>query len=262
MKDQYKKILEVKKNKELLIKRLESCDSADILGVILSDFNKQENNRAFYSSLRPTRLKNFKELDNKIESLIKAKKQKFEVPIRTKTQESVAIDNCGNDQLSDNNSTLVDVRMGEKLALVRENLDILLLKKNELMKKSLAGEGDYVRASASANVLWDKIWSLYEQCILHKPNEIDIVTFKRQAKEILNHDNNDVKELNKHRGWKQVVTNLLTAILGVGVVYGIAAAIKGSFTLFPVATDSGSKLKVLEQSIDDLVDISAPIALP
>ena len=78
--------------------------------------------------------------------------------------------------------------------------------------------------------------------------KIDIQTFKNSCTDAIKVAR---PELEKHRGWKQVLGNLALAVVGVGVLYVIAGlinkAVTGNFLFFK--TDSANKIDQLEQSI-------------
>ena len=62
---------------------------------------------------------------------------------------------------------------------------------------------------------------------------------------------NDIAILQSHRGIKQLITDILSAIftLGGSLVYG---AITGNFSIFKVNTDSSNKLQEVDQEIDNI----------
>ncbi len=137
----------------------------------------------------------------------------------------------------------------EELKPVREQLAKIIEKQTDLAKRSTAKNDSFDLASQAALRVIAAMEKAQEDYVTDKISKPQLIN---RAKNILTPVNVDIKTLNTHRGWKQVLTNLLTAVLGLGVFYGIAAAAVKSFTLFPVATDSGNKLKSLEQSIDAL----------
>lgn len=55
-------------------------------------------------------------------------------------------------------------------------------------------------------------------------------------------------ELKQHRGWKEVLSNVVLCILGLGVFYAAYCAYKGDF--FRFKTDSVTKLDELQNSMD------------
>ncbi|MDA1256136.1 MAG: hypothetical protein O2928_16855, partial [Proteobacteria bacterium] len=60
-------------------------------------------------------------------------------------------------------------------------------------------------------------------------------------------------ELEKHRGWKQVLGNLALAIIGLGVLYVAAGLVNKVFTgnfLFFNKTDSANKVEQLKESME------------
>jgi len=81
--------------------------------------------------------------------------------------------------------------------------------------------------------------------------KIDTQTFKISCTDAINTAR---PELEKHRGWKQVLGNLALAVVGLGVLYVFAGLIHkaatGSFLFFK--TDTASKIDNLDQTIESI----------
>ena len=119
-------------------------------------------------------------------------------------------------------------------------LNTLALKKMEFIQRreKLA----YQVVKKLERKLKDAQYSYYRQ-----PDEVNYLLFKEKAELLIA----DARvELDKHRGWKQLLGNLLCAVLGLGVFY-LAAVIYNNGHLF-FATDSSKKMDALERSIEDL----------
>lgn len=94
----------------------------------------------------------------------------------------------------------------------------------------------------ATNILHETLTELKNQYSEQKINYID---FKIKATWAINTARID---LEKQRGWKELLTNLSLCILGFGIGYLAICAYKGSF--FKVNTDSTNKLNDLQRNID------------
>jgi hypothetical protein len=74
---------------------------------------------------------------------------------------------------------------------------------------------------------------------------MDYPTFKNQS--ILAINTTRI-ELEKHRGWKEILGNIALCILGLGIGYLAVCAYKGSF--FKFNTDSINKLNDIQNTIE------------
>jgi hypothetical protein len=106
---------------------------------------------------------------------------------------------------------------------------------------------EYKNAQKAVRAIYNSVANLYNQYIT---DEIELDTFKTQAKPYLHEENENVQALQSHRGFKQIFFNLLAAIFSAGVIYGIAALAKGSFLVFNPSTDSGKKAQNLSAEIE------------
>lgn len=138
---------------------------------------------------------------------------------------------------------------------VRAQLRLMNIKAQYFVEKSelylLTGCSNlkkYKTAHDAVSLVITKITELTNQYAL---NEIDLIQFQKESKAALSDHNDYIKALKTHRGWRQIIANLLTAIIG-GIFYLAAAACTGSWTLFKVPTDTGNRLKALSKSIEDL----------
>ncbi|MDP3268619.1 MAG: type IV secretion protein Dot [Legionella sp.] len=107
---------------------------------------------------------------------------------------------------------------------------------------------DHSRAASSAKQLYTTINKLYENL---SSGAINIQIFKEQSTQSINKHR---PELEKHRGWKQLLGNLALAVAGMGVLYCVAGLINkaatGRFLFFK--TDSAKKIEQLERSIKSM----------
>ncbi len=146
----------------------------------------------------------------------------------------------------------IDLNKERQLMTVREQIK-LVRKKAEYFNDQykMTNDINYLNAYNAANSLAKDVENLTNLYALNKNNEWDLHQFKEEAKLLFKDNRKDIQELQKHRGWKEVLVNVLAAILG-GVFYLAAAAYKGSFLVFKPATDSIKKINELEKSIDNL----------
>jgi hypothetical protein len=145
----------------------------------------------------------------------------------------------------------------QELWKVRDQLDVLKNKMKAFYKTSDtyrdSNQQDdakiYWKAALAARVIHLNISML---CADYEHNKIDLQTFQSRSKEFLNGENHQVAVLNTHRGYKDVIANLLIAITGVGLLAIAAASIyNGRFTMFKVTgTDAGSKVNALKDTVE------------
>lgn len=161
-----------------------------------------------------------------------------------KTKQFVAINNPNNDK------ALKDA-ISQSLSAVNEALTIA----NEKIK-ALSAKGDekgILAANAAVQVCTQLIAARdqYANLTLTKKQ------FEAEAKRILDENQPDMKQAAEHRGFKQILVDLASVFLTLFVGYAIAAAIKRSFTIFPVNTDTQNKLLNIGKAIDTLPEIDA-----
>lgn len=139
------------------------------------------------------------------------------------------------------------------LARVRTQIKLLDSKKQHFYLKysqyastgDTAGSDRYLAAYTELSQLLDSVDELTNS---YANNKISLASFKKDAKNLLDENNPGVQELRTHRGCKEIIVNLLAAIIG-NVLFLAAAACAGTFTLFKPATDTGSKVKGLAAEI-------------
>ena len=111
----------------------------------------------------------------------------------------------------------------------------------------LRSNGHIVAANSARDLYYDVHAALTELT----RGSIDIDMFKCRCTDKINIAR---PELEKHRGWKQLLGNLALAVIGLGVLYVAAGlvhkAVTGKFLFFK--TDSANKLDKLEQSINNI----------
>jgi ankyrin repeat protein len=92
--------------------------------------------------------------------------------------------------------------------------------------------------------------NLYKNLLEYKnqcsKNEIDYPQFKEQSLTAIKEART---KLEKHRGWKEVLANIVYCVVGLGVFYLGACWYKGSF--FKFKTDSEKKLDLLKHHIEE-----------
>lgn len=128
----------------------------------------------------------------------------------------------------------------ERIQIIRtqfeSHLGIINEKAGQLKKR---GHG---KAYDAANVLHAAFDQLKDQ---YCGGVINHLVFQEQSKQVIATARS---ELEKHRGWKEVLVNIALSILGLGIGYLAVCAYKGSF--FTVNTDSANKLDDLQHTID------------
>jgi hypothetical protein len=121
------------------------------------------------------------------------------------------------------------------------------LKDIKAKEKELRSNGHTVAADYAKD-LYKTIKNKHKKLTEEK---INIQTFKNSCTDAIKIAR---PELEKHRGWKQVLGNLALAVVGIGVLYVIAGlinkAVTGNFLFFK--TDSANKIDQLEQSVKSI----------
>lgn len=119
----------------------------------------------------------------------------------------------------------------------------MLYKKAELLRQD-----GHIKAAKTVNTLHHR---LKEQAELYFSKQINFDVLQTRTHELVAEAR---PELEKHRGWKQILGNLALAILGLGVVYGIAILINkhvtGHYLFFK--TDSAQKLDELTSFVNHM----------
>jgi ankyrin repeat protein len=125
----------------------------------------------------------------------------------------------------------------ERLDTLEKLLDVIKNKAKELKQKK-------------CDVAYKVARNLYTNLSVYKnqcsKNEINYPQFKEQSLSAIKLART---ELEKHRGWKEVLANILFCVAGLGVFYMGACWYQGSF--FKFKTDSEKKLDVLAQHIEE-----------
>ncbi len=112
----------------------------------------------------------------------------------------------------------------------------------------------YTRAAKAAARIHNSLNLLCEDYVY---NKIDMDTFKNESRKYLDEEDANVQELKTHRGFKEVIANLLIAISGVGLIaLAVYSAYKGRMTFFPLATDTGNKVSALKDSVEQVQAVS------
>ena len=103
-----------------------------------------------------------------------------------------------------------------------------------------------VIAANAAQELYDTL-TLASDAYFNNPNADTYQEFKTAAQVAIDEA---AKTLDEHRGWKQILGNIMLAIIGLGVFYLVAVAINGG--LFFNKTDSRKKLDTLQQAVEQI----------
>ncbi|BBB15772.1 uncharacterized protein RVIR1_13250 [Candidatus Rickettsiella viridis] len=134
------------------------------------------------------------------------------------------------------------------------SLDCLFIQLKVIKKKAdeLEKRG-YHQAAVCAETLYTKIKNSAED---FDKKKISTQTFREQCFQAIQ---TAKPELEKHRGWKQVLGNLALAILGLGIFYVAAGlihkGISGKFLFFN-NTNSAKKLATLDKTIQTAIENS------
>lgn len=136
---------------------------------------------------------------------------------------------------------------GERIDLVahRKDKTITSIKAQLLnleVKAQDLKERGFIPAHRAAQLLHNEIQRLIDR---YENNEIDRPTFEEES---LNAINSARQELEKHRGWKEILGNIAFCILGLGIGYVAVCAYRGRF--FEFNTDSVNLLEGLQNTIN------------
>lgn len=86
---------------------------------------------------------------------------------------------------------------------------------------------------------------------------ISLEQFKTKSREILDDKAEDVQTLKTHRGWKEIVLNLVIALTVIGfIVITVNSINHGQFTFFTPSTDSGKTVDLLRNSVEHLQEMT------
>ena len=94
----------------------------------------------------------------------------------------------------------------------------------------------------------DLITQLDSYAVAYKNSELSLKDFKRKSTGVIQECRYGV--LKNHRGYKEVITNLLFAIGTIGIGYALASTYSGTFTPIKCNTDSANKLQETQISVD------------
>ena len=149
---------------------------------------------------------------------------------------------------AEQNTTLIDadinaLKKQQYLTEVKRHIQIIKLKADYFGTYRGAA---YNEANAAANSIAQKVEDLANNYSLDK---LTLDEFKTQAKNVLASDTSEMKVLETHRGCKQIMVNLLAAII-LNVFYCLGALASGRLMLFKPETDAETKAHELEKAID------------
>lgn len=133
------------------------------------------------------------------------------------------------------------IKVRDQIEIIRKKAHLLNMEyvKNILIDP-VASE-KYEAAYKAAYRVADKAEALTNDYAMDKMNLND---FKARAKDIFKSEDSDIKILNTHRGWGQILANVLAAFVG-NIFYLAAAAYTGSLLVFKPNTDSKNKVDTL-----------------
>jgi ankyrin repeat protein len=144
------------------------------------------------------------------------------------------------------------------LELIKRTLKIEILDKLDTQIGAIKNKAEELK-QRKFDTAYNKAWSLYKNLLEYKKqcstNEIGYLQFKEQSLGAIKEARLD---LGNHRGWKEILANILFCVLGLGVLYLGACLYKGSF--FKLKTDSDKKLDDLEQYLEETASIGSSIS--
>ncbi|KTD56620.1 hypothetical protein Lsan_2780 [Legionella santicrucis] len=132
------------------------------------------------------------------------------------------------------------------LKLKQEELEATYQEKLDKGKQEQADK--YQKASKAAKNIYGEISRLAEQYI----NDGNLDAFKSNSQSMLAEDNDNVKILQEHRGWKLFLTNLLALVCTAGLAQAGYSLYKGQLSWLKPATDAGKKVEDLYTSINTI----------
>lgn len=283
--------------REQVIEQLTQCGSYARLQEITSKLNKsQSKSHSPYSisNLTEYHTATIKNMDQKIADLIDVKSKQFPKPVATTEpdatsivptipaeKKSVTVVHTTNEPvkapvprvfvqtpgtpttpykpLKRESNNYNSVREHE-LAQVMKQLARMLTKIDDLYLlgdecEDTAKADIYHKAARAASSIYNSV-SLAANDYIYEAIDLDV--FKEKTQEFLNDDARNVQTLKTHRGWKEVLLNLLIAVTGVGFVALAAASVyNGRITLFTPSTDSGKKVDALRESVEQVQETVA-----
>ena len=158
-------------------------------------------------------------------------------------QDGRALEFAADELKKDKEVVLAAKNFSKRLDKIKEKLSIIQSKEAQLRKKN------HTKAADCALELHNLIKENYEDLI---SGWISTSEFKKRSFKVIEKNQ---PELEKHRGWKQVLGNLALAIIGLGVLYAAAGLINKASTgnfLFFNKTDSANKVEQLKKSVESI----------
>jgi hypothetical protein len=108
----------------------------------------------------------------------------------------------------------------------------------------------YYKAHSSALNLAKSIETVANN---YASDSLDLNSFKAQCRDLFSTDNHDIQVLHTHRGWKQLLVNVLAALIG-GIFYMAAAVCTGRLLLFRPETNAEKRVNHLAEAIDNVYE--------
>ena len=131
---------------------------------------------------------------------------------------------------------LIPFHKARMIENLQSQLNIIESKAKDLQSRKFS------KAHDATITLYDTLTQLKNK---YSSGAIEYPAFKKDSMEAIKIAH---KELDQHRGWKEILGNIAYCILGLGFLYAAYCAYKGKF--FDFKTDSAQKLDDLQHSID------------
>lgn len=244
--------------REILIHQVERCESSDELEKLGKKQKKLDKPRRNLTVSHASEVGN---LDRKITEAFAAKSKQFAdekaALIKNEETQKVVLNTMNKPTLAEPVGLIIDAKKEKSLAAVRAQIDVMHAKaaeyKSEFVKTN---KKSYLDAYNATQGLIGKVESL---AIQYTTNKITLAQFKTDADILLgkNSVDADVKELRTHRGWKEILINLLAAVVGT-VIYLAAAAYTGSLMLFNLDTRGAKIAESIGNAIDQVAKDNEP----
>lgn len=247
--------------REILIRQVERCESSDELMKLGKKQKKLDKPR---QNLTVSHASEVGSLDQKITEALTAKSKQFadEKAALVKNEEppKIVLNTMNKPKVVEfvePVELVIDAKKEKSLAALRAQIDVMHAKAAEYKSEfAKTNKKSYLDAYNAAQGLIGKVESLATQ---YTTNKITLAQFKMDADILLgkNSVDADVKELSAHRGWKEILINLLAAAVGT-VIYLAAAAYTGSLMLFKPDTRGAKIGKSIGNAIEQVAEDNEP----
>lgn len=182
------------------------------------------------------------------------------IEINPESSQHTEVNDFSSHAEEEQNVNLVDQRIKREreahLLQVTAQLRVLKSKQGELdtayqenlSKGKMDKAEKYFKASQAAQNIYDDVTRLSEQYI----NDGNLEPFKAYGQELLSENNENVKILQEHRGWKSFLTNFAAFLFTAGLAQACYSLYKRELSWFKPATDTGKKVETLGESINSI----------